>query len=323
MSSTEITQLHHLIFDNSNVPLITTNPVFTSSNNNNIKNCCLVIINGDVDCDVMENNFVFSTAAQGVSINYCYQDHRNHFDDNIVMIKQENNSDFANFCIDLIVKIMSYPVIWCTKLQPYTTCTISSLTKFEYTAPLMSLQEATFSTNIIAKIKNGFNLLHHQYLTFKATVHENITSALRPSQPGPVCNTYHENITSALRPAQPGPGCNTYHPKLNSRKLRLLCLKLKHTEIVQYFISRPLELTKFTTSYISRGGSIVLLLLTLHQLKKLQRSKEHKGVSEKCMSGSVPLDSNIYLYIYIVYTCDVLVTLQLFTNYIYISQNST
>ena len=165
----------------------------------------------------------------------------------------------------------------------------------------MSLQEATLSTTVIEKIKNGFNLLHHQLLTFKATV--------------------HENITSALQLAQPGSGCNTYHPKLNTLKLRLLCLKLKHTEIVQYLIIIPLELIKFTTSYISRGSSIVLLLVTLHQLRELQRSNEHKGVSDEFMSGSVPRDSNTYIYI--VYTCDVLVTLQLSTNYIYISHNST
>ena len=103
-SSTESTQLHYLIFNNSNAPLITTNPVSTSSNNNNIKNHCLVIISSDVDCDDIENNLVFSTAAQGGSINYCDHEHRNHFDDIIVIIRQENNSDFANFCIDLIVE---------------------------------------------------------------------------------------------------------------------------------------------------------------------------------------------------------------------------
>ena len=74
-------------------------------------------------------------------------------------------------------------------------------------------------------------------------------------------------------------------------------------QIADYLI-RLLELTKFTTSYfyfesvvylyISRGRSTVLLLVNLHQLKELQRSNEHKGVSDKFMSGSVPCDSNTY-----------------------------
>ena len=93
-------------------------------------------------------------------------------------IEYENNSDFVKLCLDLIVEVMSCPVIWCSKLQPCTTCTILFPTKFEYTAPAMSLQAATSSTAVTEKISNGFNLLHHKHLTFKATIHENITSSL-------------------------------------------------------------------------------------------------------------------------------------------------
>ena len=236
--------------------------ILTPSKNNNIINYCLITINCDIDCDGIENKFVFSVAAQGGFINHCDQNHCNHIDINIEIIQQENNSNFAKFCIDLIVTIMNYTVIWYPKLQSRITCTILSVTKFEYTAHLVSLQETTLSATVNGKIKNGFNLLHHQLLTFKATV--------------------HENITSALQLAQPGSGCNTYHSRLNTLKLRL---KLKHTEIIQYLIIIPLELTKFITSYISRGSSTVLLLVTLHQLRELQRSNEHKGVSDKFMSG--------------------------------------
>ena len=60
------------------------------------------------------------------------------------------------------------------------------------------------------------------------------------------------------------------------------------------------------------------------QLRELQHSKEHKGVSDKFMFRSVPHNSNIYLHItYIIYTCEVLVTLQLFIYLLYISHNST
>ena len=101
-----------------------------------------------------------------------------------------------------------------------------------------------------------------------------------------------------------------------------------------------------TCLYISRGSYTVLLNndRDLHNiislilssklykntypiyLRELQSSNEHKGVSDKFMFRSVPHDSHIYLYIiyitYITYTYDVLVTLQLFTFYMYISHNS-
>ena len=49
-----------------------------------------------------------------------------------------------------------------------------------------------------------------------------------------------------------------------------------------------------------------------------------KLLSDKFMFRSVPHNSFIYLHItYIIYTYDVLVTLQLFTFYMYISHNST
>ena len=85
---------------------------------------------------------------------------------------------------------------------------------------------------VVEKIKNSCNLLHHQHLTSKATV--------------------HENTTSAHRPAQPGPGYNTCHTKkLHTPKLRLIhpWLKLNCIGIFQCLMIRPLELTKFTTSY--------------------------------------------------------------------------
>ena len=70
----------------------------------------------------------FPIAAQGRSSNHCDQDHCEQGHDNIENIKQENNFDFAEFCIDLIAEIMSYPVIWRSKLQPCTTSTILFLT---------------------------------------------------------------------------------------------------------------------------------------------------------------------------------------------------
>ena len=48
---------------------------------------------------------------------------------------------------------------------------------------------------------------------------------------------------------------------------------------------------------------MVLLLVTLHQLRGHQLFNKHKGVSDKCMFGSVSRDSNIYIdkYIYCVH----------------------
>jgi len=129
----------------------------------------------------------------------------------------------AYFVPSATIRLFSPQVYIGNKLQPCTTCTIFFPTKYEYKNPLMSLQEATSSTAVIKKTNNGYNLLHHQHLTFKATV--------------------HKNTTSALWPTQPGPGRNTYHQKLHTLKLRLLrpWLKLKWAEIIQCLINRPLE----------------------------------------------------------------------------------
>ena len=226
-------------------------------------------------------------------------------------------------------------VIWCVKLQAYTHLfpIFTVFSTFLYTI--------TSLTTVTERIHIGHNLSRHQILISKTNVHEDITSALRLTQFGLGCHTYRSN-----------PHSHSYSFTLH-RFLSYFPSIMSPTKTQSFFQDKAT--TKYQTTdlvrslestclYISRGSHTVLLnnvqdlhnimslilssklhknIYSIH-LRELQSSNEHKGVSDKFMFRSVPHDSNIYLHItYITYTYDVLVTLQLFTFYMYISQNST
>ena len=70
--------------------------------------------------------------------------------------------------------------------------------------------------------------------------------------------------------------------------------KMKVVDLVMY-----LYLFRVIYAVLSNNNQDLQSLyefLTLHQLRELQRSNEHKGVSDEFMSGSVPCDSTTYLH---------------------------
>ena len=118
----------------------------------------------------------------------------------------------------------------------------------------------------------------------------------------------------------------------------------KDKSIAKHQNADSIQPLKVTCLYISRGSYTVILnniqdlyniisfilssklhtnIYPIH-LRELQSSNELEGVSDKFMIISVFCDSITYLHItYIICINDVLVTLQPFTFYMYISHNPT
>ena len=89
--------------------------------------------------------------------------------------------------------------------------------------------------------------------------------------------------------------------------IRALKIYKYTTKFTTFIFSLELVVHLYISMYISRVSYAVLFtndrdlqplyeLVTSHQLRELQRSNEHKGVSDEFMSGSVPHDSNTYLH---------------------------
>ena len=151
------------------------------------------------------------------------------------------------------------------------------------------------------KINKSLNFLPHQHLILKAKFHEDTTNALQPAYPGSGCNISHANLYTFTQ--------NKTVTKYQTADYLIQALqRYKYiTNSTTLIFSLEFAVHLYIPMYISRMSYAVLSnniqdlqplyeLVTLHQLRELQCSNEHKRVSVEFMSESVPRDSTTYLH---------------------------